>query len=143
MNFFDDPLRYKLEPLHEFLTTWGQWGKFHTFSSVSNTYKIMCWVRDHSKRDAEIEEGIINNEPIQLRDDDRERIANKVEYCLQRMKAECKHREVHTLIEYYRDTRNAEPIGSIARRLQCKPWAIDRVVREALIVFASFWRPEE
>lgn len=140
MNFFDDPKRAQIEPMHEFLTTWARWGRMRPIYQESMTYKIMMWIRDHSKRVEEIHEGIVTGQPIHMRDDDSEIIAWKVEDCLHKMRTDCKHRERNILLKYYRDSRNGEPIGAIARRLGCKPWKVEDNVKEALVVFSSYWR---
>ena len=145
MNFNDDPRRYRIEPMHEFMLQWSAWGRHHPVRVESMTYRIMCWIEAHAKRDRDIEEGIVRGEPVHIVDEDRERIAWKVEYLLTRPHIwEGHERERRVLISYYRDARPSMPIGKIAHKfLDCEPWMVEETVKKALLYFSYWWRNEE
>lgn len=145
MDFNDDPRRYRIEPMHEFMLQWSAWGRHHPVRVESMTYRIMCWIEAHAKRDRDIEDGIVRGEPIHIVDEDRERIAWKVEYLLTRPHIwEGHERERRVLISYYRDARPSMPIGKIANQLlDCRPWQVEETVKKALLYFSYWWRNEE
>lgn len=126
--------------MHEFMQTWAQWGRYHPVRSESMTYKIMCWVRDHSKRIEDIREGIVIGQPIHCQDADFDKIALKVEHYLCKAELWSGHiRERDVLKIYYQMSQEAKP-GFIARKLECKPWQIEEVVKVALFYLSGIWR---
>ena len=144
MDFHNDPRRERIEPMHHFMSHWASWGRHNPVRIESMTYRIMCWIEAHAKRDKDIEEGIVKGEPIHVVDEDRERIAWKVEYLLTRQHIWQGHqRERQVLIRYYRDVKPNWPIGKIAYKvLDCRPWQVEETVKEALLYLSYWWREE-
>ena len=139
MDFSEEPLRYKLEPMHNFLEKWASWGRYRPIRHESMTYKIMCWVRDHSKRVEEIREGIVLGQPIHCKDEDVEKIAWKVEDTLVRMKRDGKSKEVDDLVYYYLKCHPSTSRGRIAKRLDCCCSGIEKTIKADLLVFSDYW----
>lgn len=139
MNFVDEPRRSKIEPMHEFMVMWARWGRYHPVRQESMTLKIMMWIRDHSKRVEEIREGLVTDRPIHVQEDDAEKIAWKVEHYLRMLGEEGKVRERNILKTYYLMPDNSK-VGYVARKLDCKPWQVEKVVKDALYVLSQFWR---
>lgn len=144
MDFQNDPRRSRIEPMHEFLTIWSEWGRHHPVRLESMTWKIMVWIENHAKRDRDIEEGIVTGERIHVVDEDRERIAWKVEYLLTRQNIwEGHQREREVLIGYYK-AHPSMHIAKIAnRRLGVKTHQAEETVKKALLYFSYWWRAEE
>lgn len=138
MNFFNDPNRETIEPMHEFLEVWARWGRFRPLKQESITYKAMCWLRDHSKRVEEIREGIVTGQPIHYSDSDNNRIALKVEHYLCRMMQDGYPRDAFILKTYYL-SRDSANLGYIAKLLDCKPYQVEGIVKGALYRLSRFW----
>lgn len=140
MNFVDDPLRQYIEPMHEFLLTWARWGRFKPFRYTSLTYRVMCWLRDHSKTVQTIREGIVTGESVHYRDNDEtvEKIALKVEHYLRKLRnTDCAACE--RLRFYYLKASPEMPIGKIAKKLGCAPWKVDETIKNDLYQLAKIW----
>lgn len=144
MDFHNDPRRERIEPMHHFMSHWASWGRHNPVRIESMTYRIMCWIEAHAKRDKDIEEGIVKGEPIHVVDEDRERIAWKVEYLLTRPHIWQGHqRERQVLIRYYRDARPSWPAGKIGRQLlDCKSHEVEELVKTSLLYMSYWWREE-
>lgn len=139
MEFYDDPRRAQIEPMHEFMQTWARWGRFRLIRHESMTYKIMCWIRDHSRRIEEIREGIVLGQRIHCRDEDQERIALKVEHYLRVLRESGKTSEVERLRFYYLQCHPAMPLGKIAQRIGCRSWQVEEQIKKDLIELARLW----
>ncbi len=139
MDFSEDPRRAQIEPMHNFLEKWARWGRYRPIRHESMTYKIMCWVRDHLSRVAEIREGIVLGQPIHCSDDDCEKIAWKVEHYMILMGNEGYKREREILRIYYLKSHPALPIGKLAKMMECKPWQVEQMVKEALYRLSTIW----
>lgn len=140
MDFLNDPRRAQIEPMDDFLRTWARWGKFRPIRYASLTYRVMCWLRDHSKEVQQIREGIVTGERIRYyeRDEDCERIALKVEHYLRKMFESGMQEEVRTLKKYYLSSPEIN-IGYLAKKLQCKPYQIENKVKDALYQLSKIW----
>ena len=140
MEFYDDPRRAQIEPMHEFMQTWARWGRYHSIRQESMTYKIMMWMRDHSKRVEDIREGIVLGQPIHCQDDDYEKIAWKVERLLTNQDLWSGHIRERDILKTYYKLPYASSLGFIARKLECKPWLVEKTVKDALYFMSTIWR---
>lgn len=140
MNFLDDPRRQQIEPMHEFLTTWAQWGRFKPFRYTSLTYRVMCWMRDHSKTVQTIREGIVTGERVHYRVDDEtaEKVALKVEHYLRKLR-DIDIGACERLRFYYLKASPEMPIGKIAKKLGCAPWKVDETIKNDLYQLSKIW----
>ena len=138
MEFYDDPRRAQIEPMHEFMQTWARWGKIRPSRYTSSTYQVMCWVRDHSKRVENIRESIVTGQPIHYSDPDNNRIALKVEHYLCQMMQEGYPRDAFILKTYYL-SRDSANLGYIAKLLDCKPYQVEGIVKGSLYRLSCFW----
>lgn len=50
--------------------------------------------------------------------------------------------ERRLLVVYYLKVRPSEPIGSIAKKLDCKPWQVEKKMNQALYYLSKIWRDE-
>ena len=135
MVFVDDPRRSQIEPMHEFMTIWANyWRDSHTVSSqVSPTWMIMDALERFSGRVGDIREnfGALPEErkPIKITRSDNAIIAEKVRLLIHDQDAwRGRHRLRHALVTFYLKTFNHEPIGRIARKLDCKPWDVNKLM---------------
>ena len=142
MDFLNDPRRAQIEPMDDFLRTWARWGKFRPIRYTSLTYRVMCWLRDHSKEVQQIREGIVTGERIRYyeRDEDCEKIALKVEYYLRKMFEDGKVAEVERLRFYYLKCPPEMPIKRIAKRLGCSKKKIDETIKADLYLMSMYWK---
>lgn len=138
MEFYDDPRRAQIEPMHEFMQTWARLGKIRPSRYTSSTYQVMCWVRDHSKRVEDIRESIVTGQPIHYSDPDNNRIALKVEHYLCQMMQEGYPRDAFILKTYYL-SRDSANLGYIAKLLDCKPYQVEGIVKGSLYRLSCFW----
>ena len=140
MNFLNDPRRERIEPMHELLSIWAQYWKDRPRQNVSSTWIAMCAVRDWSKRVKEIREGLVLGKPIRCTRTDNMMIAEKMMTLFQNEALWRFHRrERDVLVIYYLKVHPSEPIGSIARKLDCKPWQVELTVKDALSYIATIW----
>lgn len=142
MDFLNDPRRAQIEPMDDFLRTWARWGRFRPARYTSLTYRVMCWMRDHSKEVQEIREGIVTGERIRYyeNDESNERIALKVEYYLKKMYEDGKVAEVERLRFYYLKCSPEMPTHRIAKRLGCSRNRIEETVKADLYLLSRYWK---
>ena len=142
MDFSNDPRRAQIEPMDDFLRTWARWGRFRPVRYTSLTYRVMCWLRDHSHEVQKIREGIVTGERIKYHesDEDSERIALKVEYYLKKMYEDGKVAEVERLRFYYLKCSPEMPIHRIAKRLGCARNRIEETIKADLYLLSQYWR---
>lgn len=142
MNFWNDPRRAQIEPMHDFLTTWGRWERFKPTRNVSPTYRVMCWIRDHSHEIQKIREGIVTGETVHYRDSDEtcEKVSLKVNFYLSKMRQAGYVTEVEQLRFYYLKCSPEMTISRIAKRLGCTVRKVDDTIKDALYLFSKFWK---
>lgn len=144
MVFIDDPRREQIEPMHEFLEVWARSSRLSTRRYVSPTLVVMERLEDASTRKAvrdmreEIAAGL---HPIALKQDHRfcEAIADKVEVYLRKMMLAGYARDVFILKTYYIDTLNHANFFEISRKLGCRRWQIEIMVKDSLYRLSTFW----
>ena len=144
MDFSNDPLRERIEPMDEFLRVWANWGREHSMRSESITYKLMCWIRDHSKRVEEIREGIATGERLHIRRDDSELIAWKVERIMTHPDHWIGHHRDRDILKIFYLSRPSVPAGKIAKDLSTSydrvyAWQLEARVKKSLLYFSSLW----
>lgn len=142
MNFLDDPRRSSIEPMHEFMQIWSNYYRERPRQGVSITWIAMCSVRDWSKQIKTIREGIAIGLPIRrIRSTEERFIADRVDKMLSENELWIGHkREKNVLITYYLKVHPSWPIGKIAKALDCKPWQVEKTVKDALFYFSTIWR---
>ena len=141
MFFVDDPRRAQIEPMHEMMLIWADYWRDRPRYDVSITYVAMCAIRNWSKRVEEIREGIVLGRPIRVTRTDTMMIAEKMRKLFHTMEAWSGHkRDRDVLVTYYLNIHPNEPIGCIAKKLDCKPWQVEKVVKNALYYLSTIWR---
>lgn len=147
MDFSNDPLRYRIEPMHENMKTWADFWRDKPRYGVSITWVAMCSIRDQhfdwkkyfDPRNPR--RGLDLDKPIRVPRAEKAIVAEKVRKLLHDQTKWCFHeRDRKTLIIYYLKVHPAEPIGSIARKLDCKPWQVETLVKYALYYLSTIWR---
>ena len=79
--------------------------------------------------------------PIRVTRTDTMMIAEKMRQLLHTPELWSGHkRERDVLVMYYLIIHPNEPIGCIARKLECKPWQVETVVKNALYYLSTIWR---
>lgn len=140
MNFVDDPRRCELEAMDEFMKIWADYWRDRSHQGVSPTWIAMRAVRDWSKRVEKIREGLVLGQPIRVTRTDTVMIAEKMRKVIHNDVAWSGHRrERDVLVTYYLKTHPGMPIGRIARKLDCKPWQVDSLVKDALYYLSLIW----
>lgn len=140
MNFVDDPRRNQIEPMHEMMVIWANYWRDKPTVRVSPTWKAMCAVRDWSKRIDTIREGLVTGQPIRITRTDTEMIAERMRKLLHKDESwQGHHRERDVLVTYYLKVNPNVPIGAIARKLDCKPWQVNRLVNDALYYLSTIF----
>ena len=140
MNFVDDPRRAELEAMDELMQIWANYWRDRSHQGVSSTWIAMQAVRDWSKRVEQIREGLVLGQPIRVTRTDTVMIAEKVRKLIHDEKLwSWHHRERDVLVTYYLKVHPNEPIGSIARKLDCRPWQVNSVVKDALHYISLIW----
>lgn len=100
----------------------------------------MCAVRNWSKRIETIREGIVLGKPVRITRTDEALIAEKMRKLLHKDEAWQGHRrERDILVTYYLKVHADEPIGRIARKMDCKPWEINTLVKHALYYLSTIF----
>ena len=141
MNFADDPRRPHIEPMHELRLIWADYWRDRPRYDVSITYVAMCAIRDWSKRVEDIREGVVLGRPIRVTRTDTMMIAEKMRKLIHKDSAWSGHRrERDVLVTYYLKVHPCEPLGSIARKLDCKPRKVEESVKNALYYLSTIWR---
>lgn len=140
MLFVDDPRRSQIEPMHEMMVIWANYWRDKPHLHVSPTYTAMCAVRDWSKRVEEIRESIVLGKPIRVTRTDEAIIAEKMRKLIHKDDAWQGHRrERDILVTYYLKVHPHMPIGRIARMMDCKPWEINALVKNALYFLSTIF----
>lgn len=143
MDFSEDPRRVAIEPMHVFMETWAYWGRFRPMRYESMTYKIMCWLEDHNNKAVKEErEKAERGESSRIRErpEECELIAWKVEHYLVRLGKEGRRESQQILRTYYLECGGGCSCHEIARKLHCKTYKIDDVVKDALFQLSLIWR---
>ena len=141
MKFIDDPRREQIEPMHEMMLIWADYWRDRPRYDVSITWVAMCAVRDWSKRISDIREGIVLGKPIRVTRTDTMMIAEKMRKLIHNQAAWSGHmRDRNVLVTFYLKVHPNEPIGRIAKKLDCKPWQVETVVNNALYYLSTIWR---
>ena len=147
MDFQNDPRRADIEPMHEIMKVWADFWRDKPRYGVSITWIAMCSIRAQHFNAKELFDpknvrrgltlGLPTRKPRAL----NAIVANKVQDLIQdREKWKFHERDRQILITYYLKVHPAEPIGLIARKLECKPWQVDRLVKGALYYFSTIWK---
>ena len=140
MFFVNDPRRAQIEPMHELMLIWADYWRDKPHFHVSPTYTAMCAVRNWSKRIDEICEGLVLGKPIRVTRTDEALIAEKMRKLIHKDEAWQFHRrERDILVTYYLKVHPQEPIGRIARKLDCKPWQVEKLVNDSLYYLATIF----
>ena len=140
MFFVDDPRRSQIEPMHEMMVIWANYWRDKPHLHVSPTYTAMCAIRDWSKRVEEIRESIVLGKPIRVTRTDEAIIAEKMRKLIHKDEAWQFHRrERDILVTYYLKVHPQEPIGRIARKLDCKPWQVDKLLKDSLYYLSTIF----
>ena len=140
MFFVDDPRRAQIEPMHEMMLIWADYWRDKPHFHVSSTYIAMCAVRDWSKRIEEIREEIVLGKPIRMTRTDVAMIAETMRKLIHNDDAwRFHHRERDILVMYYLKVHPQEPIGRIARKLDCKPWQVEKLVNDSLYYLSTIF----
>lgn len=143
MNFVDDPRRGELEAMHEMMTIWADYWRDRHHQGVSSTWIAMQAVRDWSKRVETIREGLVLGQPIRVTRTDTAMIAEKVRKLIHNDALWSGHRrERDILVTYYAKIHPDAPIGRIARKLDCKPWQVDSLIKDSLHYMSLIWRKD-
>lgn len=141
MKFIDDPRREQIEPMHELMLIWANYWRDRPRYDVSITYVAMCAIRNWSKRVSDIREGIVLGQPIRVTRTDTMIIAEKMRKLIHNQEAWSGHkRDRDVLVMYYLNIHPNEPIGRIARKLDCRPWQVEKTVNDALYYLSTIWR---
>lgn len=141
MNFLDDPRRATIEPMHEFMQIWADFWRDKKRYEVSITYIACMAVRDFHKRVHDIREGYVIGQPIRIIRRDRAVIAERVRKIIHTPELWEGHKdERRILVTYYLKIHPSMPIGKIASMLDCKPWEVDKKVKDALYYLSTIWR---
>lgn len=141
MTFVNDPRRSQIEPMHELMLIWADFWRDRPRYEVSITWVAMCAVRDWSKRVQDIREGIVLGQPIRVTRTDTAIIAEKMRKLIHNDEAWSGHRrDRDVLVTYYLKVHPKFPLGLIAKKLDCKPWQVEKTVNDALYYLAQIWR---
>lgn len=140
MRFYDDPRRDAIETMHEYCTLWANYWRDYPTQHVSITWVAMCSIRDWSSVDNELREKLVLGRPIKTVNAERAIIAEKVRLLFRNSeKWKGHHRDREVLMVYYAKTNPNQKIGYIARQLNCKPWQVETVVKNALFFMSQIW----
>ena len=141
MFFVNDPRRAQIEPMHELMQIWADYWRDRPRYNVSITYVAMCAIRDWSKRISDIREGIVLGKPIRVTHTDAAVIAEKMRKLIHNDDAWSGHkRDRDVLVIYYLKVHPTEPRGRIAKKLDCRPWQVEKIVSDALYYLSKMWR---
>lgn len=147
MDFSNDPLRSQIEPMHEIMKVWADYWRDKPRYGVSITWVAMCSIRDqHFDWEKFFDpknprRGLTLDQPTRVPRAVNAIVAEKVRKLLHdQTKWHFHERDRKTLMTYYLKVHPAEPIGSIARKLDCKPWQVETLVKYALYYLSTIWR---
>lgn len=147
MDFTNDPRRADIEPMHEMMVAWADFWRDRPRYGVSITWVAMCSIRAQHFNAKElfdprnVRRGLTLGLPTRRPRAVNAIVANKIQDLIQdRSKWKFHERDRQILITYYLKVHPAEPIGLIAKKLECKPWQVDRLVKGALYYISTIWK---
>ena len=147
MDFTNDPRRAEIEPMHEMMMAWADFWRDRPRYGVSITWIAMCSIRAQHFSAKElfdpknVRRGLTLDKPIRVPRAANEIIAEKVRKLIHdQTKWRFHERDRKILVTYYLKVRPAEPLGSIAKKLECRPWQVDRLVKGALYYLSTIWK---
>lgn len=147
MDFTNDPRRADIEPMHEKMVAWADFWRDRQRYGVSITWVAMCSIRDQHFNAKElfdpknVRRGLTLDKPIRVPRDVNAIVAEKVRKLIHdQTKWRFHERDRKILVTYYLKVRPAEPLGSIAKKLECRPWQVDRLVKGALYYLSTIWK---
>lgn len=147
MDFTNDPRRADIEPMHEMMVAWADFWRDRPRYGVSITWVAMCSIRAQHFNAKElfdprnVRRGLTLGLPTRRPRAVNAIVANKIQDLIQdRSKWRFHERDRQILITYYLKVHPAEPIGLIAKKLECKPWQVDRLVKGALYYISTIWK---
>lgn len=147
MDFTNDPLRSRIEPMHEKMKVWADYWRDKPRYGVSITWVAMCSIRAQHFDAKKLfdpknpRRGLTLDQPTRVPRAVNAIVAEKVRKLLHdQTKWHFHERDRKTLVTYYLKVHPAEPIGSIARKLDCKPWQVETLVKYALYYLSTIWR---
>lgn len=147
MDFSNDPRRAEIEPMHGIMQAWADFWRDRPRYGVSITWIAMCSIRAQNFKAKElfvpnnVRRGLTLGLPTPRPRAVNAIVAEKVRKLIHdQTKWRFHERDRKILVTYYLKVHPAEPIGSIAKKLECKPWQIDRLVKGALYYLSTIWR---
>lgn len=147
MDFSNDPRRAEIEPMHGIMQAWADFWRDRPRYGVSITWIAMCSIRAQNFKAKElfdpnnVRRGLTLGLPTQRPRAVNAIVAEKVRKLIHdQTKWRFHERDRKILVTYYLKVHPAEPIGSIAKKLECKPWQVDRLVKGALYYLSTIWR---
>lgn len=147
MDFSNDPRRAEIEPMHGIMQAWADFWRDKPRYGVSITWVAMCsiraqhfdWKQFFDPRNPR--RGLTLDKPTRVPRAVNAIVAEKVRKLIHdQTKWRFHERDRKILVTYYLKVHPAEPIGSIAKKLECKPWQVDRLVKGALYYLSTIWR---
>lgn len=147
MDFSNDPRRAEIEPMHGIMQAWADFWRDRPRYGVSITWLAMCSIRAQNFKAKErfdpnnVRRGLTLGLPTPRPRAVNAIVAEKVRKIIHdQTKWRFHERDRKILVTYYLKVHPAEPIGSIAKKLECKPWQVDRLVKGALYYLSTIWR---
>ena len=147
MDFTNDPRWADIEPMHEMMVAWADFWRDRPRYGVSITWVAMCSIRAQHFNAKElfdpknVRRGLTLDKPIRVPRAENAIIAEKVRKLIHdQTKWRFHERDRKILVTYYLKVRPAEPLGSIAKKLECRPWQVDRLVKGALYYLSTIWK---
>ena len=147
MDFVNDPRRAELEKMHLVMQAWADFWRDKPRYGVSITYIAMCSIRAQHFCLKEFfdpknpRRGLTLGLPTRVPRAVNAIVAEKVRKLIHTPDLWRFHeRERRILVTYYLKVRPAEPIGAIAKKLDCKPWQVERLVKDSLYYLSTIWR---
>ena len=147
MDFTNDPRRADIEPMHEMMVAWADFWRDRPRYGVSITWVAMCSIRAQHFNAKElfdpknVRRGLTLDKPIRVPRAVNEIIAEKVRKLIHdQTKWRFHERDRKILVTYYLKVRPNDRIGVIAKKLECKPWQVDRLVKDALYYLSTIWK---
>lgn len=147
MEFYDDPRRSEIEPMHEIMLAWADFWRDKPRYGVSITWVAMCSIRAQHFDAKElfdpknVRRGLTLGLPTRKPRVVNAIIAEKVRKLLHdQTKWKFHERDRKILVTYYLKVHPSDPIGKIAKKLECRPWQVDRLVKGALYYLSTIWK---
>lgn len=147
MDFSNDPRRSEIEPMHGIMQAWADFWRDRPRYGVSITWIAMCSIRAQHFKAKElfdpnnVRRGLTLDKPIRVKRVVNAIVAEKVRKLIHdQTKWRFHERDRKILVTYYLKVRPAEPLGSIAKKLECRPWQVDRLVKGALYYLSTIWK---